>query len=324
MKKLFLLAALLVAFTSCHYKDLCYDHNHAEKSNLTLHLNLKLDLDVDLDVSVEAHTKIEIPTYLKVCFYDSLSGNLVKTELVGPYGGPLHIMPGNYNMVVYSFDTEWTWVRGENKVSTLEAYTSDITEMKAPLLANFARAKENAPGPIIYTPDHLLVTRKMVEIPPYSTDSDYTVTITAAASTVVETYGFEVANITGIQYISSVEAFVTNQARSDFFGINKKNDEPATIYFPIEVHAGDTTLHTTFNTFGKLPGESHSFLHIVMIDSEGNVYTVSEDISDQFNDAGHVIHISDSIDIPKPESASGGIAPTVDPWEEINHDVPIG
>ena len=60
------------------------------------------------------------------------------------------------------------------------------------------------------------------------------------------------------------------------------------------------------------------------IDTEGNVYTVSEDITDQFNDAGHVIHISDSIDIPKPESASGGIAPTVDPWEEINHDVPIG
>lgn len=323
MKKLFTLCLVLLLLASCKYKDLCYDHNHTEKPNLSLQLNLKLDLDVNLDVSEEAHTKIEIPTYLKICFYDPDNGDLRETEFVGAYGGPIHVAPGTYKMVVYSFDTEWTQVRGENNINTLEAFTSDITELKAPLLANFARAKENAPGPIIYTPDHLLVTEKEIKIPAYTTE-DYVITISATVSTVVETYGFEVPNITGVEYISSVEAFVTNQSRSDFFGIKKKNDEPATIYFPIEVHAGDTTLHTTFNTFGKLPGESHSFLHIVMIDSEGNVYTVSEDITDQFNDAGHVIHISDSIDIPKPESASGGIAPTVDPWEEINHDVPIG
>ena len=142
--------------------------------------------------------------------------------------------------------------RGEGNINTLEAFTSDITSTKSSLLASFTRAQgDEAPGPIIYTPDHLLVTRKQVEIPPFSAEN-HVVTITATAATIVETYEFEVTNITGAEYISSVEAFVTNQARSSFFGRGEVSTEPATIYFPIEVSGNTQTLKTSFNTFGKL------------------------------------------------------------------------
>ena len=325
MKKLFTFAIVLLLFASCKYKDLCYDHNHEEKPNLTLLLNLKLDLDIDLDVSEEAHTKIEMPSLLKVCFYDTVSGALLETDFVGAYGGPIHVSPGTYKMVVYAFDTEWTWIRGEENINTLEAYTSDITDLKMPLFQNFSAKSpsEDAPGPIIYTPDHLLVTDKVVEIPPYSTE-DYSITITAVASTVVETYGFEVTNVTGLEYISSVEAFVTNQARSNFFGRGEKGTSPATVYFPVEVNKEEGTIKSTFNTFGKLPGESFSYLHIVLIDAGGNVYSITQDITDQFDNPEHMITVDEPIDIPKPESSGGGIAPTVDDWEEVNQDVPIG
>ena len=324
MKKLLMLAAVLMLLASCRYKELCYDHDHWAKPNLSLELSLKLNLDVDLDVSVEAHTKIEIPTYLKVCMYDPLSGSLNKTEFVGSYGGPLQVSPGKYRMVVYSFDTEWTWVRGEGNVNTLEAYTSDVTTQYLPLFKHFNRsASENAPGPIIYTPDHLLMTQKEVEIPPF-TNEDLVVTIEATATTIVETYGFEVTNITGIEYIKSADAFITNQARSKFFGRGEVNTEPATIYFPMEIDIAEGKLKTTFNTFGKLPGESQSYLYILMMDTEGTPYTLVEDVTELFNDEGHMIEITDSIDIPQPKSAAGGIAPTVEDWEEENHDVPIG
>ena len=324
MKKLSICAILLLLLASCKYKDLCYDHDHWAKPNLMLNLSLKLDLDVDLDVTTEAHTKIEIPQYLKVAMYDPLTGTLKRTEFVGSYGGPLQVTPGKYRMVVYSFDTEWTQVRGEGDINTLEAFTSDITEAKLPLFSHFKQMKASeAPEPIIYTPDHLLMTQKEIEIPQFSTE-DIVMTIEATAATIVQTYGIETMNITGVENIASAEAFITNQARSSFFGRGEISQEPATIYFPMKINREEGTIETTFNTFGKLPGESQCYLYILLLDTEGTPYTVVEDVTDMFNDSTHMIQVSDTIDIPKPATEGSGIAPTVQPWEEENHDVQIG
>ena len=331
MRRSFLLMAMILMamtgwFSSCHYKDLCYDHDHgptpSPDDNLMLVLNLKLELDLDLPVSDAAHTKIHVPTYMVAQFYDTLSGGLKKTAYVGPYGGPLQIAPGTYDMVVYNFDTEWTWIRKESNINTLEAYTSDITSTKQPIFSVIAQEDTTGvPGPIIYTPDHLLVARKRVEIPEYS-EVKKVITIEASAETVVETYAFEVPHVIGAEYTSSVEAFVTNQALSTFFGRDEVNPTPATIYFPVEVNRKDSCFETTFNTFGKLPGESHSYLHIVVIGPEGDPITVVSDITEQFEDTTHIIILPDTIVIAPP--AGGGIAPTVEEWEEETHDVPIG
>jgi hypothetical protein len=327
----FLTAAVLFGvlslFTSCRYKDLCYDHNHDTTPNLVLRLELNLDLDIEIDVDIqdENHTQIKIPSYMVVCFYDTLSGSLKYMEYVESYGGPLHVNPGTYDMVVYSFDTEWTQVRGENHIDSLEAFTSDITATKAPQFALFPRkdTTETAPGPIIYTPDHLLVTNKRVEIPPYSIE-EQVITVTATAATIAETYSFEVQNIEGIEYVSSVEAFITNQARANYFGREELCTDPATIYFPMEVNRTGNSIKSTFNTFGKLPGEIRSYLNILMIDSEGKAHTRVTDVTEQFGDSLHTIVLKDTIVIPAPSAGGGGIAPTVEEWEEVNRDVPIG
>lgn len=337
MRRSFLLMAAMMLWaatmlTSCKYKDLCYDHSHGEKTNMILRLDLQLDLDIDVIVTEESHTKIKLPSHMVVCFYDTLTGALKEMEIVGTYGGPLHVNPGVYNMIVYSFDTEWTQVQGDGNINTLEAFTSDITELKAAQFALFKSPKEenevdsvdtDAPGPIIYTPDHLLVTHKQIEIPPYSIE-DQVITIEAKAKTIAQTYNFEVTNVEGIEYISKVDAFVTNQARSSFFGRGEVNDEPATLYFEMEVDKDSLTLKTSFNTFGKLPGESKSYLNLLVTDSEGKAYTIVTDITDQFNNPEHTIVVQDTIIVPPPTESGGGIAPTVDPWEEENHDVQIG
>lgn len=315
---------LFILFNSCHYKDLCYDHNHGDGYNVILKLILKLDLGLDLEINPQSNSQIEMPDYMKVCFYGPEDGRLKNTEFVTGEGGPLYTAPGIYNMVVYSFGTEYVQIRGEGDINTLEAFTSDITATKGRLLAGFTRSGEyEAPGPIIYTPDHLLVARKEIEIPTHAI-GETVITVTATASTIVETYGFEVRNIQGLEYISSVEAFVTNQARSSFFGRGEVNNSPATLYFPVDVDLKKGVLYTTFNTFGKLPGESHSYLHILLVDTEGQEYRISTDITDQFEKEDHEIIIEDEIDIPQPTGGGGGIAPTVDPWDETIHDVPIG
>ena len=321
-------AMMLVAstawFSSCRYKELCYEHDHQLDYNVILKLTLELDEKVNAEPkkSTDEHAEVTEPSHMVVCFYDPQTGDLKDMEFTGPYGGNLQVAPGDYKMVVYAFDTEWTQVRKENNINTLEAFTSDITAMKYPLFALFTKKDSTrAPGPIIYTPDHLLVARKDVSIPPFSLEQPYVV-IEATASTIIETYEFKVTNITGIEYVSDVEAFVTNQAKSNFFGRGEVNPEPATIYFPVGISRKSGIFETTFTTFGKLPGESYSYLNIVIYDTSGKPFVVVTDITEQFTNPEHIIVIEDSINIPAPPS--GGIAPTVEDWDEVIHDVPIG
>ena len=121
---------------------------------------------------------------------------------------------------------------------------------------------------------------------------------------------------------AGIEAFVTNQARGNYFGKGELRAEPCTIYFPIEPKAGTQGIKTAFNTFGKLPGENRCYLHIIFRDTAGREILASEDITEQFINPGHHIVVDDPVDVPEPEPS--GIAPTVEPWEEVIHDVPIG
>ncbi len=328
MKKTFqtiLLLAVLTAFTSCKRMPL-YD---VEKTmHLVLELKLKLDIDInieikkDLDIPVE--DSIHIPEHNKVLFYSPSSEALLHTEFVDSTGGNISTPPGTYKMLVYSFGTEYVQIRGENSLSTIEAFTSDITSNKQSQLRGFLRSDDSEDvGPIIYPPDHLLVAYQQVVIPEY-TSTEHATTIHTEAHTIAQTYLFEVNNITGSQYIQSCEAFVTNQARSCFFGRGELSSEPATLSFLVGINHKKGILYTTFNTFGKLPGESRSLLHLLIRDTGGKEYRITTDITKQFTHDNRHIIISDPIVIPEPESHGGGLDPSVNPWDEENHDVPIG
>ena len=306
------------------------------EKQLELKLELKLELDVDIDIEI-AHdvglpTHIEMPEHMKCCFFDPGTGNLSYTEFVGPNGGAINAATGTYNMLIYNFGTEYIQIRGENNINTMEAFTSDITATKRMDLAKFyAPTKAEGDGeldempdePIIWAPDHLLVAKQEVEIPEFAGESQ-TIVIHSAAKTIVETYSFEVKTVTGTENIKSVDAFVTNQAVSYFVGKGEANPQPATIYFPIAVDLKKGCLYTTFNTFGKLPGESKAFLHILVQDLNGDYMPITVDITAQFEKPDKHIIVEEPIVVPDPESRAGGIAPTVDPWKNQNIDVPIG
>jgi len=296
--------------------------------HLEMQLDLKLDVDIDIeiasDLDIELEDSIKMPEYNKVLFYSPASEALLHTEFVGGTGGDISTPPSTYNMLVYSFGTEYVQIRGEGSLSTIEAFTSDITSNKSSQLRGFMRSGDSeALGPIIYPPDHLLVASEQVVIPEY-TEGNYNITIHAEAHTIVKTYSFKVTNITGSQYIESCEAFVTNQARSCFFGCGELSPEPATLSFPVGINHKKGILYTTFNTFGKLPGESRSLLHILIRDTGGEEHRITQDITDQFDNENRYIVIDDPIIIPEPESHGGGLSPSVNPWDEENHDVPIG
>ena len=329
----------LLALVGCKRMPLYDLENKEVDLELDLELELDLKLDIDVKVDIEVDTVIPTPEYMKVNFYSMDNAGLNYTEFVGPLGGPISTPPGTYVMLIYNFGTEYIQIRGEGNINTIEAFTSDITATKGATLRSFIPSKraeeateadepEEPQGPIIYAPDHLLVTRETVVIPDMTSENKK-VTVYATVSDVVETYAFEVPNVKGTEYIQSVEAFVTNQARSNFFGRPEVSKEPATIWFPVGVDREKGYLFTVFNTFGKLPGESRCFLHMLITNTEGQQVHVTTDITDQFDhpDPGreHIIVIDQEIVVPPPSGGEGGgIAPTVDPWDEENTDVPIG
>ena len=305
-----------------------------KKVELLLELNLELDLDIDVtvDVDVEVKTQIDIPEMMQVGFYSPDGTALQNTQFVGATGGKINTPPGTYRMVIYSFGNEYTQVRGEQSVETLEAFTSDITATKMAALqkalsaaeANTRAEEDEQPtGPIIYSPDHLLVTVEEVTIPEFTQESQ-TITIESTVQTICETYSFEVHTVIGTEYVESCEAFVTNQASSSFFGRDEISQDPATIWFPVGVDRNKGCLYTVFNTFGKLPGDSRAFIHFIIRDVKGNEHYFSADITQEFERTDHHIVIEEPVEIPEPEYASGGIAPSVEEWEEENNDVNIG
>lgn len=321
---LFILS-LVLGFSSCKRLPL-YDENNTMHLDLVLRLNINVDIDVSITegLDIKIPTTITPPTYNKVLFYSPSDNSMKYSDIVGTTGGEIFTPPGAYKMLVYSFGTEYIQIRGENDINTIEAYTSDVTATKMGILRSFTRAGESdPPGPIIYAPDHLLVARENVVIPEWTGESQ-TITIDALSQTIVESYSFEVSTVIGSEYIESCEAFVTNQARSSFFGRGEVSKEPATICFPVGVNKTKGCLYTVFNTFGKLPGESKSYLHILIKDTGGTEHRVTTDITDQFNKEDHHIEIDEPVVIPVPKSKGAGIAPTVDPWNEETHDVGIG
>ena len=326
----------LLALVGCKRMPLYDLENKEVDLELDLELELDLKLDIDMKVDIEVDTIIPTPEYMKVNFYSENNDGLNYTEFVGPQGGEINTPSGTYVMLIYNFGTEYIQIRNEGNINTIEAFTSDITATKGATLRSFITSKraeeteepEEPQGPIIYAPDHLLVTRETVVIPDM-TSENRKVTVYATVSDVVETYAYEAPNVNGTEYIQSVEAFITNQSRSSFFGRPEVSNEPATIWFPVGVNREKGYLFTVFNTFGKLPGESRSFLHMLITNTEGEQVHVTTDITDQFDhpdpDREHTIVIDQEIVVPPPSGGEGGgIAPTVDPWDEENTDVPIG
>lgn len=324
----FILALMLLLFLAgCKRMPLYFQEKTLE---LLLELNLKLDVDIDVDIHTDidviSYVAIKEPEYMRACFYDPSSKKMVYNKYLPSSGGDISLSPGTYQMMVYSFGTEYIQIRNDDNINTIEAFTSDITASKMKSLEKFYKDNTKAAptDPIIYAPDHLLVATQEVEIPEFTSERQ-TITLYATANTIVETYTFEVHTVVGAEFIESAEAFITNQAISSFFGRGEVNPTPATIFFPVGVDKTKGCLYTAFNTFGKLPGTSEVLLHILIRDTGGQEYVITTDITDQFEKPDKHILIEEEVDIPDPgTSGGGGIAPTVDPWKNELIDVPIG
>ena len=192
------LAMLLLCILpiSCHRRPLTV-------ADYTVIVNIKIEKDI-VNYTVEKD-----PSLMRCIFYDSNSGAFVTQAFLPATGGQVSLIPAReYDVLVYNFDTESTWLENENWFQKIYASTSLIPDSFRTKLRS--RATKVDEEQIVYDPDHLFVGRlNDVFIPSRSVDAP-PVILDVVCETVVESWILEAKTITGVENIGSVAAVITN------------------------------------------------------------------------------------------------------------------
>lgn len=174
MKKLCYICIMLLCIlaSSCKRRPLT-------TADYTVIVNIKIDKEiVNYEVTKD-------PTMMRCVFYDSHTGAFITQAFLPPTGGQVSLIPAReYDVLVYNFDTESTWLEDENWFHKIYASTSVIPESFKTKLKN--RSTNIEDEEIVYDPDHLFVGRLHdVFIPARSVDAP-PVVLDITCQTVVE------------------------------------------------------------------------------------------------------------------------------------------
>ncbi|MBO7205251.1 MAG: DUF5119 domain-containing protein [Candidatus Methanomethylophilaceae archaeon] len=282
-------------------------------------------LNIDFEREIVNYQMPKDPSLMRCIFYDSKSGAFVTQAFLPPTGGQVSLIPSReYDVLVYNFDTESTWLEDENWYHKIYASTSLIPDsFRTKLRSRATKADEEK---IVYDPDHLFVGRlNDVYIPSRAVDAP-PVILDVVCETVVESWILEVRTVTGKKNIGSIAAVITGLTESNKIGPNERSKEFVSVYFDNQEIDDDGLLTAKFNTFGWNERITEiQELSLVFTDIAGHGHVYKFDVSNQFpGNKEQIIRINTEIDIPEPMTpGDGGFVPKVDEWDEINTDIII-
>lgn len=305
--------ALIGLLASCQRRPLT-------TADYAVTVNIEINKDI-INYKVEKD-----PSLMRCVFYDNESGAFVTQSFLPPTGGQVNLVPARtYDVLVYNFDTETTWLEEENWWHKIYASTSLIPDSFRTKLRSRAQSKVDEEN-IVYDPDHLFVGRvEDVFIPARSVDAPIVV-IDLFAETVVQTWILEMEVVTGRENIGTIAGVVSGLAQRNKIAFNERSTEYASVYFDNQVIDENGHLTGKFNTFGQnLESGVPQVLSIVFTDIAGKAHIYDFDVTEQFtNNKDQIIRIKCEIDIPKPmTSGDGGFVPKVDEWDDIHTDIII-
>lgn len=344
-------ALVMVSFSACHRRPL-------EEPSGAVRIAIKVDVKTVTNVNANIRSSVVLygsntslwdeklsqldPELMRVLVYDPETDKLLTQSFISSteideegnkvFMGSLGISHGNYNFLVYNFDTPTTQVNQENSEQSIIAFTDEVSPaMKARYLGT--KADDDEDINIHYEPEHLLVANeKDVRISPHDT----LVVVRTEASTVVDTYYLQV-RVKGMQFASSASAVISGLSPSNHIGYNIRTVDPsAAVVFDMQKGQdlsldGDNkdVLCAVFNTFGKIDQvSSELYVTFNVFDTAGNLRQYTANLDDVFKTEEAILYhwliVDESclvIDIPDPgvnppTPGNGGFQPQVDDWEE--------
>lgn len=352
-KRMFILvfAVLMVAGTGCHRRPL---EDMMERISIRVDVNIKAVANITTHVYNEHIPMPDLNTdMMRVMVYDPKTKNLLTQSFISNktisangdqvLSGELNISYGNYDILVYNFDTPTTMVTGENNENTILCYTDPLpVSVRDYYLSNLKATKAEDPYDgmsINYEPDHVLVAREEnLHVSPHDT----VVVITTTAETIVDTYYVQI-HVENMQYATRAHALISGLAPSNLMGLNRRTLSPTTaVCFDLNMSTDSTivgsnkdVLCATFNTFGKIEDVSSDlYVQFNVIDSGGNLQSKTFNLDTIFKTEDaierHWLLIDETwtltppVTPPEPpEGSGGGFQPTVDDWEEEHGEIAI-
>lgn len=337
-KRFFLTAAALsvaFAFISCERRPL-YD-----PSDL-IRISVEVDVDNISNVTCDIYnpdpnleTKSVSTDMMRVMVYNPDNDKLFTQSLISEktineaghevISGTLSIGVGDYDFLIYNFDTPDTFVTEENDQNTITAYTDEIP---ASLKASYqTKATDYSALKTFYEPDYFFVAAKKDF---HIGLRDTLIVIQTSARPVVETYYIQIP-VEGLAAGTTASGVISGLSPSTAFGTQTRSTDASGVYFEMIKSTdpklpGDNkdVLCGVFNTFGKIDAASSDVRFTVNLkDAQGNFYQKDVNLDLIFKSADAIEHhwllIDDvwKFDItPGPSTSGGGFQPTVDDWEE--------
>lgn len=326
------LSAILVSavLTSCERRPL-------DDPDFNTSINVKVSVEAISNVTCDIYNdKIPVPKIdpdmMHVLFFEETGDALATEAYISTkstdsdgntvFSGKLSIAPGTYRMYIYNFGTENTLIRNTYSWENAEAYAANVPDR----ISRSYQTKVPAEEPITYSPDHLVVARSPREVIPYHSGI---YTVKAESRSVVESYYLQI-KVDGIEYVSGARAVLSGMSGGNRIALGERMDDQRTsIFFPLvkSDDKGVPVICCIFNTFGR-PDDSLNSLEVTfdIVTKAGESVQKTFDISELFRSEDCIKHhwllLDETIKIDPPKTPDpGGFNPSVDDWENENHDI---
>lgn len=334
-------AALLLTIVACERRPL---EEPSEFVQIRVNVDIKAVANVVVDVYNELIPLPDMNTdKMRVLVYDPNTKKLLTQSFTTgkTYNedgqqvltGSLNIAYGNYDILVYNWDTPTTQVSGESDENSILAFTQEIPPAQKYRYSGMTKAETDSISlldmDMRYEPDHLMVAREHdLRVSPH----DSVVVIQTEARTVIDSYYLQI-HVEGMQYASAATAVISGLSPSNHIGLNERTEDPSVaVAFDLNKSVdprlpgeNKDVLCAVFNTFGKIAdSQSELFVTFNVIDVAGNLQQYKTSLDHVFKSEDAILHhwllVDETwvIENPTPgeNPTNGGFQPSVDDWEE--------
>lgn len=304
---------VLLGFTSCDHKDLCFDHTH----------NIETEIVFDWRNAPDAH-----PSSMVVVMFDpDQKKDEIRYILSGRDGGTIDLPFGKYNSLALNADlNDWANLRNLGDIETAEIYTNDAQELTAYNLmsASVPKVRGTEDERMAATPGMAWSAR---------TDSvkldvnDTHKVITLYPDEIVCHYTVEILDVENLQNARGeiIDGTLSGMAEGFLHGKKKSTDTPVTMPFTLAIDNENKGLKGEFLTFGECcDTQRQHILTIYLFLSDGSKWYYSFDVTDQVHkapDPHHVNIIVRGLTLPRPLQSDAGLHPDVNDWQTETVDI---
>lgn len=345
-----LFAIIVIAFSSCEHKDLCYHHPHG----------VKLKVVFDWKNAPEAFAK-----GMCIYFYPVDGGTYRRFDFSNMQGGYIELTEGTYNVICYNNDTEGVMFGGVTDYYTHNLFTrqGDLFEpVNGSASSDVPRAEGSEDERVVITPDmmwgcavtqvevaetgltytHETITSDMKapQLNVENTDEDFILTF--YPEDLMCHYSYKILNVENIESAYLMCASLSGMSSGLFMSTGEHNEECVTLPLNARIVNDSAKIEGEFYTFGhhKSNLSPHKMvLYVWLRNGEFRAYPYISncpevevranegiekkfDVTVQVDTAPNQRRVKIIIDtLVLPEGISNDFKPTIDDWIENKEDI---